>query len=231
MMGTSHALTGVLAAVVVARYVHADVPSGVLLISTLPGFALLPDVDHGAATVSNTYGFLTRTFSYVLGHRRETHSVPGIAAFAGLVQLAVHAEEPRTLLPYVLFVLGKILLTFVLILCWAATIRLFKIPGIWDDLLPIPISVMIVWAPQWFLVVGIGVDLRYLSAAVALGMLVHLLGDVVTMQGCPLWWPLSSRRTAFRIFRAGSSFEKWIMVPMITITIMVFTWQWITGMS
>ncbi len=85
MMGRQHAVSGVLAAVCTAYAIKADVPMFVLLCTTLPGTALLPDIDHSDSTVSNVYGPVTRTFALVLNHRKQTHSIPGILAFSSLV--------------------------------------------------------------------------------------------------------------------------------------------------
>jgi membrane-bound metal-dependent hydrolase YbcI (DUF457 family) len=218
MMGRAHAVSGVLAAVTVAYSTNADVATGVLMIGTLPGFALLPDIDHAKATVSNTYGWLTRLFSYVLGHRRETHSVPGITALAFGVHLAVQYEQ---------FVVSRVVLTVVLTLCWAAIIRLFKIPGFWDDIAPIPAAIAVVWFPETLAAVGIELDLSYLPPAVAFGMLIHVVGDVITKQGCPLFWPFSKRKTKLALFKAGSWFERWIMVPAMIVGTGFVGWEWL----
>ena len=214
MMGKGHAWTGVLAAVGTAQYMHADVPTLLLLCTTFPGAALLPDIDHAKATVSNTFGPLTRVFSLVLGHRRETHSIPGVLSI-GLV-IGACAEMSKSTYEPVLMYTSRTVLALVLILLWASIIRLFKIRGWLDDLAPVPVAVAVTFFPEQLMSIGIApFPFVVLAPVVIGGMLIHIVGDVLTKQGCPLMWPLSDTRTAVGLFRAGSWFERWVVVPLI----------------
>lgn len=79
-------------------------------------------------------------------------------------------------------IVGSVILGVLLVLVLAAVVRLFRIPGILDDLAPIPV----VAAALYF-----GVDLTVVPYAVALGVVVHIAGDMITRGGCPLGWPWS----------------------------------------
>src|SRR5689334_7015408 len=107
MMAKSHALTGVLF-VTATGWLSDFTPSTMVLAVTLvPGFALLPDIDHPNSMVSSTYGFVTRVFSLLLVHRRETHCFPGVA----LIGLATWAATVWTEA-----LVSKIWLTLLLVL-------------------------------------------------------------------------------------------------------------------
>lgn len=228
MMGKGHAWTGVLAAVGTAQYIHADIPTLVLLCTTFPGAALLPDIDHAKATVSNTFGPFTRVFSYVLGHRRETHSIPGILSIGMLVGVCASLNDP--MYDPVFMYTSRAVLAVVLILLWASVIRLFKIRGWLDDLAPIPVAVGVTFFPEQLMSIGIpAFPFKILAPVVIAGMLVHVVGDLLTKQGCPLMWPFSNTRTAVGLFKAGGRFERWIMVPVIMVAIAWSSWVWIMG--
>lgn len=219
MMGRTHAETGLFAAIGTAYLIKADVPTAVLLCTTLPGTAILNDIDHPDSTVSRTYGPITGVLSKVLTHRRQTHSVPGIMAFSTAVYFAsVHFEN----------MISKGFLMLVLVLIWAATLRLFKIPGWLDDFAPIPFAALITFGQPWLDQLGIPrFPFEYLPFMVCLGMLVHVVGDLITHQPIPLWWPVSKRKTALKLFKAGSIPEYWIVAPMTLIGTAYVGWLWI----
>lgn len=226
MMGRTHAGTGVLAAVALGAGLYMDVPSVILAVSLYPGFALFPDIDHARATASNTFGIVTRTFSRVLGHRRETHSVPGILMLAFITYMAVL---------YPGNVLGRTWLTFILVIGWASVLRLIPLKsfkGKADEAVAISIAIAVVWFPGALQSAGFPeFPLSVLPGALAVGMLVHLVGDIITKQGCPVFWPFSSKRLAFKVFKAGGRFEHSVMVSLVIAGTVWFTYVWIMGMA
>lgn len=213
MMGPRHALTGVLGVTTLAAYAQlTPVQLGTFAL-VLPGAVLLPDLDHERSTASGTYGPLTRTFSLVLHHRRESHSVPGIAVLGVLTEIAVRYRDHPVAAGY---------LVVLLVLTWASFIRLFKIKGWLDDLLPIPVALAVVLG---------GVDLSALPAAVMTGCFIHVLGDMITKQGCPLFWPFSSTRYKLARFKAGGWWERW---PITVLIVAAITWTsgvWLVGLT
>lgn len=217
MMGISHALTGLVAAAVVAQVIDTTWPDMVVGAVVVVGATMVPDIDHENATITKTLGPLTRGLSWVVrkltgGHRRGTHSVAGAAALAGVVQLAVDQRGS----PW-----STAVLSLVLCLCLAGPLRLLRIRGWLDDVLPIPLAIgAVLWPP---------VPLTLMAPMIFTGMIVHVLGDMITKQGCPIWWPLSDRRHRLATLTAGGRMERWILRPMFVISIPVIVcWDWVS---
>lgn len=208
MMGRTHALTGTGAGLGISLYL-AHLPLVPTVFGTLicTGSALLPDMDHPRATAANTFGPLTRTMSWAVrtvsgGHRRGTHSLLGIMALGGVMLAGV---EYRHTVP------AQVALSVVLILALASLVRLLKIPGIIDDLLPIPVVVGLVSFTNVSLVV--------VPWAVMLGCLTHALGDYLTLEGCPWLWPLSQKNFKLALFKTNGITERYVILPLVTIGI------------
>ncbi len=218
MMGRQHACTGLLAAAGTAYAIKADVPTFVLLCTTLPGTAILNDIDHPDSTVSSTYGPLTGMIAKVLDHRKQTHSIPGVLVFGtGTYIATVHASNP----------FARAYLAVVLVLIWAATIRLFHIRGWLDDFAPIPIACLVTFGEPILRTFGLGpFPFRYLPYMIVLGMITHILGDWLTKQKMPLLWPFSSRGSALGMFKAGGKFEIYVILPVILLATLFLTYMW-----
>lgn len=215
-MGFSHALTGALAGVIAAQVF--DSTWGAIAVGTVVtiGASLVPDLDCGSSTVSNTLGPLTRLLSWLIrngtgGHRRGTHSIAGAAALALLAHVAVdHRAE----------LWSKVVLGVVLFLCIAGPVRLMKIRGILDDLIPIPIAfVMVTWD---------AVPLELVPASLFIGFMVHILGDMITKMGCPVFWPVDSKSYALAKLKAGGWTEVNILRPAFIVAIPIaLCWTWL----
>lgn len=116
MMGTSHALTGVIIGCPVVfgeELIAAPIPVRVLTLAVCGGAALLPDIDHPSSTVAHALGPITwlaskATDRFALwvyhstrthkdpasresGHRLVTHTPVGSAGFGLLMGLACFA--------------------------------------------------------------------------------------------------------------------------------------------
>jgi len=201
MMGTTHAMTGTLAfggASLVFAFDLVKLPimpsvSDWLIFAWLTtAAALFPDIDHHKATVTRSFGGLTRIVRWVLikpffgKHREGTHSI----FFAALVGFGAW------LLIENLHLLGcKIGLLILLSIVSSSLIRLFKIQGWKDDVAPIP-----VWA---FLIFFTDIDLKIVPWALALGCLTHVIGDCLTDRGCPILWPVSKQKITLGLFTTG----------------------------
>ncbi len=219
-MGKTHWLTG-LAAGICAAYLN-DVPiwDGVLGVALCTGAAILPDIDHPRSTISNMYGPLTRSFCWIMGkltggHRRGTHSVAGVGLLGIVAQLGV---ENRHTIP------GMVALSVIMILCLAGAVRIMKIPGWIDDVLPIPVVLGIV--------VLTPIRLDVIPVAVMLGCFIHILGDMVTPMGCPIYWPLAKKNVRFNLFKTNGFTERYIVTPLvIVIVIAEFVWMFYSGVD
>lgn len=212
-MGRTHAVTGALAFQGAASWFPQNVPALVLGSVVCTGAALLPDIDHPNATTTRTYGPLTSGFSRVVrkisgGHRNGTHSILGIALLGASTYQAVTYQNAPGWAGQV----AKIWLVLWLILATAGAVRLLKIDGVIDDLLPIPVCAALVWLQP--------VSLAWVPLALVLGSAVHVAGDMLTNGGCPLLWPLKSgkgrgkhKRYALGLFKTGGPVENWLVLP------------------
>lgn len=201
MMGKAHAITGTLAFACSTLVTPVGGPLALAIGFVMTtGGALLPDIDHPDSTATKTYGPVTKVLSWVVdkvsgGHRRGTHSILGI----GLLWFALHQANLYRHQTW-----SNVLLILVMSLAASSAVRLLRIRGWVDDLLPIPIMVLLVLLP---------VDLSAVAPAIALGCFAHVLGDMVTPQGCPVFWPLSNKNYSFKLFKAGAWPERWIVIP------------------
>lgn len=200
MMGRTHALSGALA----FGGVTLAYPMGwqeVLVAGSLAvGASMLPDIDHHGATTTRSMGpvswLIHKAVGVVFGpHRWGTHSF----AFVGIVGVG-----SQVALTYRHTTAGLAVLSLMMALAWISLIRLFRISGWVDDIIPIPASVALVyWYP---------VDLSTVPVALAFGCLVHTLGDCLTDRGCPVLWPLSKKKYGIDLFTTGKLGESVISV-------------------
>lgn len=235
VLGASHATSGAALGLAVAGYAPriADVAPSAGSILTFAavcaGAALLPDLDHPAATVTRRFSVFSWLASHAVrplsaaayrltrarrdtgsgAHRGLTHTV----ACALLLGVGVHAATASWGTPAVLGVL---------FVCLALAIK-----GL-DALVPGPPSVVIAAGltvgVHEYLPGGAAGTAGWLGTAVTLGMLVHAVGDAVTESGAPLLWPLRVRdRRWYPVgsprplrFRTGGPVETWVVVPALT---------------
>jgi len=142
--------------------------------------SLLPDLDCPGSTVARALGPLTdllaRLMSIVAGgHTNGTHS---LLAWLGVsVGLTVALAGGH----------GSTAALIVCVLACALMLRVIAgVGGIACAMLALGAGVV--------LVAGVGRVDRWMPAAVLIGYGSHLLGDLVTVEGVPLLWPLSARR-------------------------------------
>jgi membrane-bound metal-dependent hydrolase YbcI (DUF457 family) len=203
MMGTQHALTGALAwSGFITAFPQQVLPTA-LGYAVCAGSALLPDIDHPGSTISKSLGPVTKGLCLVVtwlsgGHRRGTHSLFGCAVFTGLVALAEHFRDTLA---------GGIATAVVLLLLLFPIPRLLRLPGLYDEMIAVALAVVLVVQ---------GADLSLLPLWVAIGTLTHLLGDAITKQGIPVWWPWRRKNYRIATMTAGSKFEtrflRWVFV-------------------
>jgi membrane-bound metal-dependent hydrolase YbcI (DUF457 family) len=198
MMGGHHAISGTAAWMALAGSVPvmghvsgldlwdlspAQVVSGAVVAT---GAALLPDIDHPSATISRSGGgltkALTRAVSTVAGHRGATHTLLAAAAFTALA-VVVNRLDWQVRVPG----LGEIqagAALLVAVMCAFGTRALKMVEG--------PLLPWVVGIASGLLVAVIAPDSSiWLPAAVAVGVLAHLVGDLLTTDGIPFpTWPL-----------------------------------------
>lgn len=212
MMGRTHALSGTLAFGGATLAYHYDVPDMVFGIVFATGAALYPDLDHKNATMTKSCGPLSwvicRVFGWIFGgHRHGTHSI----FFAALVTGAAHVA-----LTYRHTIAGGIVLSVMMALALASLVRLFRIKGWLDDLAAIVACPVIVF--------GTSLDLSIVPMALGFGCLVHTVGDCLTDHGCPVFWPVSSRKVTLNLFSTGGTGE------LIVTAVIIGGIVWIAGL-
>lgn len=203
MMGRTHALTGILGGIGVTYAITLSVPGAIVGTALCAGAALVPDIDHKDSTITKTFGPVTKIASVIVrhasgGHRWGTHSILGIAAIGAIAQYGVmHRHE----------IIPAGILCFLMALSLAGAIRLFGIPGWFDDLAPIPVVIGIVGFTS--------VPLDMVPFALMLGCAIHVAGDLVTKGGCPLLWPFSRKRYKLDLFKTDGFTERYVVTPVV----------------
>lgn len=189
-MGRTHALTGaaawLAAAPPVAASVGVPMDASTLAVSTLAtaGAALIPDLDHSQSTVARAFGPVSQLLAVVValvagGHRQATHSL----AFAALAGVAVAAGQASPA--------GGVVSAVVVALCVGLAVRALgsgRVGGLFGEAVLVAVALSLTW-----LGLEAASSLAWLPAAVAGGVLLHVLGDLCTPEGVPLLWPLARR--------------------------------------
>lgn len=242
MMGRTHALTGVVAGLAVAPLVGVTRPAAVgVFAAVCAGWALVPDLDHPSSSASRLLGPVTRALSAGLrigtgafyrltkGPRDEagTHrTVTHTALFAAIVGALIGwggALTPWVPLAVALF--GVLL----------AADRL----GDWLlAAAAVGVGAALV-GPGWVWLLGQVAVLSWAAGVAAgLGCLVHVCGDMVTISGAPLLFPLPIKGetywelrppSALR-FRTNGSFERIVVFPLFVVVgvlLLPGVWPWI----
>lgn len=225
MMGRTHALTGWCAGLAAAPLIGVATGAPQLVFAaTTAGFALLPDLDHPGATATRLLGWFTRVVSWLLRkvsarlyaatkgprdercagtHRHLSHTVLFALALGGTTAVGAAVGGRWVVLGVVLF--GLLLAAAVL--------------GDWVLLAGVGAGAwMVLGSDAAAALADVG---AFLGAAVALGCVVHDLGDAITEAGCPFLFPLLIRgETWYEIrpprwlrFRTGKRFERCVVFP------------------
>ncbi len=158
------------------------------------GAAMLPDIDHHNASIAHSLPPLTRVLARFFqkvsgGHRHGTHSVVGVLFFGVMAWLAsfiVIKDVGRFgdlnigagLMAVILSAFAFKVLHFMP----AAARRLPWVAGI---LVGIITTVVTPQGPSW------------LITCIMLGVVVHIAGDMLTKEGCNIFWPLTIKRPKF----------------------------------
>lgn len=219
-MGRTHATSGAVAFLVLVPAAGAagfDV-SGLAVATgavAAAGAAMLPDLDHPQASVSQALGPLTRLMARGVsvvsgGHRCGTHSLLGVAVVAGVGVVVYRAGG---------IWLGLWLAFLAAITLAALRVRLSRVTVVHT------VACLIVGAALASLSVWGAVPLRLVPWAVAVGAAVHVAGDCLTREGCPLLWPVSSRRVAVLQLRTEGPVERWVIGPGLAVVAVVSIWQ------
>jgi membrane-bound metal-dependent hydrolase YbcI (DUF457 family) len=191
-MGGHHAASGAAAWVAVAStgpYTLGWYPldaTGILIGGmATAGTALICDWDHRSSTVAHSLPPLSNLIAVGIenasgGHRQGTHSVLGGAFF---VLLAALVAQFQVATPWGELSVGAGLLCMFLINIAAKALKLFPRSGwITNWIFGLSMAGLVTWyAPeQW----------TWLPVSMLTGVVVHIVGDLITTGGVPLLWPL-----------------------------------------
>lgn len=237
--GPTHAVMGLAAwgavsLVAITHGVHVGQATWIAGAAITSGAALLPDLDHPPATVSRSFGPLTRAIS---------HGVDGFSV--GVYNLTRFKNDPhrngghRTFTHTAVFAaLAGILCTSLVLLNnpWLTAGMLFFLAGLgvrgllheWDHkadtFVVMTFSAVITWACWGWVHTG---DHRaqWFGLAVIVGCLAHCVGDAITEDGCPVLWPVPLGRRLWRPvglptplrYRTGGKVELLFVGPLCTI--------------
>lgn len=201
-LGKTHCAIGAVAGAGYAEYAHLPFREGVLLTAFSAGLAVLPDIDHLKATLARSFGFVTYSTAWVVGHvsgghRNGTHSLLGAGVLTGLALAAVHFPHD---------VAGRIGLCFLLALTFSALFcatfagklavkELRRLPLV--GILPVKQFTEALAIGLAILFAATGWGLGLLGLATIIGCLAHIAADMLTKERCPLLWPFSKTRFGF----------------------------------
>lgn len=194
MMGHAHAITGAAAWVAVtatglpATGWWRQAPAAVILGAVVcAGAALLPDADHPDATIAHSapgMGTVAGTVGKLSGgHRHATHSILAVAAF----MLGAWGISHWTATPHGWSHPVPMGAAVAVLLCATFAVKVLRLVRSWilAWLVGAALAAAVaLWAPA---------DPTWLVVCVGIGVVVHLLGDFLTVEGVPFLWPLNPR--------------------------------------
>lgn len=196
------------------------------------GAALLPDADHRRATIAHSLPPVSNAICAGIGevsggHRNGTHSLLGIAAFtfmAWILGLWTMQNSHFGLIYPGAGLLAVLLVSFALKALKFIPDTMARLPWI----IAVPAGVFVaVFSPD---------EQHWLVLAVAVGCAVHIAGDMLTVGGCNLIWPIRIRsprllrrvpllkdvwkpggRVAFPILGRAGSWREWLLCVPVSI--------------
>ena len=170
--------------------------------------ALLPDIDHPGSEISRTFPFVNK----LLPHRGVSHSILGTAVFAGFLYFLL---GQNTILSLVLIIAALIGVKYLhkLLDKRVGQLRNFSGGFFSNKQVKLMISLMtgvlniflvilvfLIWSDRFRLEI---------LALLVLGYAFHIVGDFVTKDGVPIFWPLFGK-IGLKAFRTGSNVEVFI---------------------
>ena len=215
MMGRHHAASGALAGLALGLITREPAATTLAAGAVCAGAALLADLDEPHSTVARAAEPVSGAISYLTatlagGHREATHSVlaaglaAGGTAALGLVTLA--PGVPASVVP-----LGVTLA----LAARAVPPRALRV----GRLGALVAGAAAAWAITRY--VGLG---WWVVASVALGWLVHVLGDALTTGGVPVLWPLR-RRVSWPVLGATGSTREALLGVVLLVAVVVVAWS------
>lgn len=196
MNGKQHKLTGVALATGVAACVLTKEQSyatqGMLMAMSIPFGAMLPDIDHNHSKLGSQRKAAVDTVSFI-------GKIVGSIFYVYYVG-STFMKSPNK--AYIILAITAVLFLSLWMLSKVGPINELlhfatKHRGIMHTLIP-PIGIWLVMKYT-----NPVQAIMLLMKGLVLGYLVHLLGDLMTISGCPLLWPIFSK--SIRLLKIDSS--------------------------
>ncbi|MHA7295184.1 metal-dependent hydrolase [Arthrobacter sp. HLT1-21] len=151
------------------------------------GAALVPDADHHNATIAHSLPPLSNAICTGIGaaaggHRHGTHSIIGIAFFTALAWLA--GLWTTELTGFGTIGIGAGILSVLLVAFAAKALKIIP-----DSMRKSPWAVGITAGA--FIAFFPPEHASWFPIAMGLGVIIHILGDMMTTGGCNLAWPVT----------------------------------------
>jgi hypothetical protein len=217
VLGHSHALSGLAAGAVTLPWapVHGAVGQAAW-VAAAGGFAMLPDLDQRGSTISRMWGPASDVPSGIVGtvargHRWGTHdAVLAPILFGFLASLAADW-------------FWSSLLVMALSIGLALRALHFVIPGKAEN--TVIGNLLLSWGGAWLLLENTASP-TWLPYAVMLGVLTHIVGDLLTCEGVPvpLFWVFGRNRIKLSPMRTGTVLETAVLVPAFLTIALVFAY-------
>lgn len=224
MLGKSHAVTGaagwLAAAPAISQALGTPLTPAELAVGTVAcaGAALIPDLDHPQATIAHTFGPVSHMASRLTallagGHRQGTHSLLFVGIFGALCySIGIGSQASGSNIP-------AMILMFLLSAFAFRGLNIVppKTSSAMKGFMVILEAAILTWAmtlimpESWW----------WLGIAGALGAFIHLLGDALTPEGVPFFWPFRGRFSMPLISTTGNVMERVILYP---IFIFIVVW-------
>lgn len=209
-MGYNHATSGLLVGLATVAMIPVDHwTQQTAWVVALGGASMLPDLDTSGSHPARMWGPPTRVLgsgigAIAQGHRQGTHdAVLAPLLLGGAVWLAG---------------LHPVGMGMALALCIGLALRGLMVVGV--GRIGAPLNLLASGVGAWWLVRNGVADLELLPVVVGLGVLVHILGDLVTTEGVPvpvLWLFGVRRRISLRLFRVDSPVERRLIAPLLSL--------------
>jgi membrane-bound metal-dependent hydrolase YbcI (DUF457 family) len=216
VLGHSHALSGAVTGLAIGSLVlHEPAAPLALLAGLTAAYALAPDIDSCGSTEARSLGFVTEGFACLVraisgGHRHGTHSLIGLGAFTGAAWLACLFRHDWG---------GRVALFLILTAGLPSAADALHLGHI-GNLAGVASAAVMCWT---------GWGLALVPLAAALGCATHIVGDMCTLTGCPLAWPLTMRE--FHLtprplrFTTGKLAEHVIVTPLLLAALGFLVWR------
>ena len=223
MLGYSHAMSGamvwLLASPVVAHALNEPLGPKELAAGAIAcaGAAVIPDLDHPQATVARTFGPASQAVAKGValvagGHRQGTHSLLFVGGFG--LMCSLFAMGGSTWAMILMFLLAAFCFR-ALNLVIPGTSYSFKGAVILVEAV-VAVALIVHFMPgSWW----------WLGFACALGCFVHLIGDALTPEGVPFFWPARWRGSIPIIAHTGNWLEKSVISPVMSLVVLWLIWS------